>query len=303
MTVLSLFDGISCGRVALERAGVSATEYISSEIDPDAITISANNYKDITQIGNVSNVSYCNGVLTAENYNKKTDIDLVIGGSPCQSFSKNSGKQKGFKGESGLFWEFVRVLEEVKPKYFLLENVRMKNEWRDVISQALGVEPIELDSSKLSAQKRPRFYWTNIPNVTHPEDKGIIINDIITGDHKDVTDHEVVISVEKDHLIVRNGTKKGYQEAYDGDGVNLSFPNSKTRRGRVSRQKTNTLDTGCNLAFVRGNRLLKFNITELERLQTLPDNYTEGVSLRSRKSAIGNGWNIDTVSHIFKNLK
>jgi len=165
MNVLSLFDGISCGRVALDRAGIDIDRYFASEIDKYAIMVAQKNYPDTIHIGDVLGVKYKNGCLYTDKGATKTDIDLLIGGSPCQGFSF-AGKQLNFEDpRSKLFFEFVRILHEVKPKYFLLENVKMKKEYQDVITSYLGVEPMESNSSLLSAQKRKRLYWTNIPGV------------------------------------------------------------------------------------------------------------------------------------------
>lgn len=169
MNVLSLFDGMSCGQIALNRAGIPYEKYYASEIDKHAIKVTQHNYPDTIQVGSVIDI-------------KGTDlpkIDLLIGGSPCQGFSF-AGKQLNFDDpRSKLFFEFVRLLKECKPKYFLLENVKMKKEYQDVITEHLGVEPIEINSNLLSAQNRKRLYWTNIPGVTIPNDKGILLKDIV----------------------------------------------------------------------------------------------------------------------------
>ena len=149
--VLSVFDGMSCGQIALERAGVKVDSYFASEIDKHAISVTQHNFPNTKQLGSITE-------LKTENL---PIIDLLIGGSPCQSFS-NAGLRNGFDGKSKLFYEYVRVLKETKPTYFLLENVKMKKEWQDVISKELGVEPIEICSSLFSAQQRKRLYWTNI---------------------------------------------------------------------------------------------------------------------------------------------
>ena len=149
--VLSLFDGMSCGQIALNKNGFEIKEYYASEIDNHAINVTQNNYPKTKQLGSVTE-------LKTDNLPK---IDLLIGGSPCQSFS-NAGLRNGFDGKSKLFYEYVRVLKETKPTYFLLENVKMKKEWQDIISKELGVEPIEICSSLFSAQQRKRLYWTNI---------------------------------------------------------------------------------------------------------------------------------------------
>lgn len=173
MRVLSLFDGMSCGQIALERAGIQVSEYYASEIDKHAIAVTKGNYPNTIHIGDVSNV-------------KMTQVDLLLGGSPCQGFSF-AGKQLNFNDtRSKLFFEFVRILKEVKPKYFLLENVNMKKEFQDVISKALGVEPTIINSKLVSAQNRVRLYWTNIPDVDIPADKGVKLSDILEEGRKNL---------------------------------------------------------------------------------------------------------------------
>jgi DNA-cytosine methyltransferase len=169
LNVLSLFDGMSCGQIALERAGIKVNNYFASEIDKYAIQVAKHNYPNMQHIGDVTQVKA----------NELPKIDLLIGGSPCQGFSF-AGKQLNFDDpRSKLFFEFVRLLKECNPKYFLLENVKMKKEYQDVITEHLGVEPIEINSNLLSAQNRKRIYWTNIPGVTIPNDKGILLKDIV----------------------------------------------------------------------------------------------------------------------------
>ena len=294
MNVLSLFDGISCGRLALDRANIIYHNYYSSEIDKKAIEIAMCNYPDTIQIGDIKKI----------NTSFAPKIDLIIGGSPCQSFSR-SGDGTGFKGKSGLFWEYVRVLKGLNPKYFLLENVVMKKEWEGIITEAIGVEPIMIDSKFFSAQKRQRLYWTNIPFDKKIVDRNINILDILepNGNEKIINNHPVVISETNNIFKIKNATKLGYLEATNGDCVNLEVPNSKTRRGRVSNGKTNTLNTACNYGVVVNDNIRELNITEYERLQTLPDGFTEGPSIRERKKMIGNGWTVDVISHIFKGIK
>lgn len=169
MNILSLFDGISCGRIALERAGIKVDKYYASEIDRHAIKVSEANYPAIIRLGDVTKWREWD----------LPEIDLLIAGSPCQGFSL-SGKQLNFEDiRSKLFFEFVDILKHYKPKYFLLENVGMKKEYENVISDILGVKPIKINSNLVSAQNRKRLYWTNIPNVVQPEDKKIILADIL----------------------------------------------------------------------------------------------------------------------------
>lgn len=171
MNVLSLFDGMSCGRIALERAGINVSKYYACEIDKYAIKVAQANYPDTIQLGSVTDIMW------PETF-EGIKIDLLIGGSPCQGFSF-AGKRLNFDDpRSALFWEYVRLLKECKPKYFLLENVRMNQQSQDVITQALGVKPIHINSSLVSAQNRYRLYWTNIP-FKYPSDKGILMRDIL----------------------------------------------------------------------------------------------------------------------------
>lgn len=196
IVILSLFDGISAGQIAIDRLGIKNYKYYASEIDKYAITVTQANYPNTIQIGNVSNISYKDGVLHSEQGEFNVgEVDLIIGGFPCTNLSI-SGRREGmstidnveilslnqylklknkgveFTGQSYLFWEFVRLINEIKPKYFLAENVRMQKKWKDVITNYLRVEPIEINSAKLSAQNRNRLYWTNIPNINQPEDLG-----------------------------------------------------------------------------------------------------------------------------------
>ena len=250
MRVLSLFDGISCGRVALERAGIPVETYYASEIDKYAIQVAQKNYPDTIQIGDCTKIDY-----------KKYagEIDLLIGGSPCQGFSF-AGKQLNFADpRSRLFFEFVRALKELKPKYFLLENVKMKKEFQDIISQQLGVKPIEINSALVSAQNRKRLYWTNIPNLVLPTDKNIVLN-----------------SIAPDTVLTKSKT------------IRTSGWCSKW---------------GNKHCFDMPNPYRHFTIAELELLQTLPINYTDGISLTQRRKAIGNGWTVDVIAHIFKQIE
>lgn len=282
--------------LALQRANIAVEKYFASEIDKYAIEVSKRNFPEIIRLGDITR-------LNASDIPDK--IDLLIGGSPCQSFSR-SGDNSGFQGKSGLFYEYVRLLKEVKPRYFLLENVVMKKEWEEKITEILGVSPVMIDSSNFSAQKRQRLYWTNIPFDKDIPNKQIMLKDIYiyiyTQEHKNINDSPVVISRLSDGIKVRNATKLGYLIAHNGDCVNLEVPNSNTRRGRVSVGKSNTLNTACNYGYVVDGNLVELNITEYERLQTLPDGYTDGISLRQRKKVIGNGWTVDVIAHILKGL-
>lgn len=294
MNVLSLFDGMSCGQIALERAGINVDNYFSSEIKKTAIHVTQQNYKKTIQLGDICNIKS----------NSTPTIDLLIGGSPCQSFSR-SGDNTGFDGKSRLFFEYLRLLNSKKPKYFLLENVVMKKEWEDVITKYLGVNPILIDSKLVSAQKRQRLYWTNIPNITIPEDKNITIEQILDPNNYNyhVYDNDFMWIKDGEYRVV-NATKKGYLTVKNFDVVNLDFPKSKTRRGRVSSKKSNTLNTSCNQAVFLNGKLIKLNALECKRLQTIHDGYkTNGLSENQIKNLVGDGWTVDVISHIFKKLK
>lgn len=288
LKVLSLFDGISCGMVALERAGFKVERYVSYEIEQSAIKISQKNYPKIEQ---------CGDVRTAD-FSQYKGFDLLIGGSPCQDLSNykyDRGEVKGLNGEkSSLFYYYVKALKEVKPKYFLLENVAsMEKKWADVISEELGVEPIMINSALVCAAERKRLYWTNIPNINQPKDKGIVLKDVVipTDEVPDkywytkypVTVHDGNVKVKATiHL-------NGHRQAKEVYGLNY---------------KCNTLlcdGNGGNLVkkVYQDNRVRKLTPLEYERLQTLPDNYTDCVADSRRYTAIGNGWTVDVIAHIF----
>lgn len=404
MNVLSLFDGISCGQVALQRAGIKYDNYYASEIDKYAIEITQKNFPNTIQLGDIRNWKKW----------KLPEIDLILAGSPCQGFSF-AGKQLNFNDpRSKLFFEFEAILDKLNPDFFLLENTRMKKEYQDVISWRLDVEPIEINSSLVSAQNRKRLYWTNIPGITQPENKGILLDQIV---HENTwTDREKSLcldanyfkdanaeqyfsksrrqqvfenfadyivpfdktlkildaEVNKGKLRVKEATKKGYVDIAPGECVDLTHPNSNTRRGRRMKEKSNCLAASSQQMFKFGylgtdsktnrvyyihgksvtplsnadgeaskeeqylfgcitpDRLIKrqngqrfnegkkfYTLTaqdrhgiliegyirkltpvECERLQTLPDGYTEGISNTQRYKTLGNGWTVDVVAHI-----
>ena len=282
INVLSLFDGMSCGQIALNKLGVKYDSYYASEIDKFAIGITKKNYPNTIHLGDVRDVK--GGDLPK--------IDLLFGGSPCQSFS-NAGNGKGFEGSSGIFWEYVRVLREVKPKYFMLENVKMKKEWQDIITKELGVEPIAINSSLLSGQNRPRLYWTNIPGVEIPEDKGIKLRDILEDDNL----------VDKQHLMtpkamiymdgLRNGKQRWDYHKNPLDGKAACIVASFYKLSGLGVLDYRNLGKSCR----------RLTPVECERLQTVPDNYTESASRTQRYKMIGNGWTVDVIAHIFSYMK
>ena len=397
MNVLSLFDGMSCGQIALNQLGIKVDKYYASEIDKYAITIAKKNFPNTIHLGDVTTVK-------AEDLEP---IDLLIGGSPCQGFSF-AGRQLNFDDpRSALFFEFVRLLKECKPKYFLLENVRMKQQYQDVITEHLGVKPIMINSALVSAQNRVRLYWTNIPNITQPQDKGLILKDILENleDVDPLKDTERnqrhCKEVDEKSLCMTSTMYKGagnngmtlvpiknperikerttyYQFDVSGKGYNsqqdrvrkLDKPSGTLAaqaasipkilcgafRGRyydhegkrtdhkesvagkttqhleirddektntlttvqkdnvLVREKSKTVRTGGRGSYDRhewdsvGNKgtelyYRKLTPTECERLQTVPDGYTEGVSNTQRYKMLGNGWTVEVIKHIFSEVK
>lgn len=281
INVLSLFDGISCGRVALERAGIKVDTYYASEVDKYAIQIAQKNYPNTIQIGDVTKVSGLEG------------IDLLIGGSPCQGFSL-AGKKLNFEDHrSKLFFEYVRILKELKPKYFLLENVQMKKEWVDIITEHIKVEPICIDSSLVSAHQRKRLYWTNISNVRQPTNKNITLNDIF--DYHEQTKWE-----------------QGFDFKYLFKDIN-----GYVKINRKGSMKTNQTKASCltgghrgdgnhsdmDLIYYNDGAIRRYSTIECERLQTLPDNYTYGISNTQRYKSLANGWTVDVIAHILSFIR
>jgi len=283
MNVLSLFDGMSCGQIALNKLGIKYDNYFASEIDKYAIRVTQKNYPNTKQIGSVVDVK-------VEDLPK---IDLLFGGSPCQSFS-NAGNNKGFDGESGLFFEYVRLLKEVKPTYFLLENVKMKKEWERVITNTLGVEPILINSSLVSAAHRNRLYWTNIPDVSQPLDKCIFIEDIVEQEEK--VDFDLWLKAKNTWQLLNKVDIKGCPKISAIDVYNKKY---KTDR----KVPTLTLPHHNSLRLYQNGRIRKFTANELEEFQNVPKDYTNvDLTLNQRHELLGNGWTVDVIAHIFKNI-
>ena len=282
INVLSLFDGISCGHIALDKAGISINKYYASEIDKYAIKVTNKNYPETINLGDVTTVS---GELFTEK------IDLLIGGSPCQGFSQ-AGKMKNFDDpRSKLFWEYVRILQEVKPKYFLLENVVMKQEWQDIISEALGVKPIMIDSSLTSAATRKRLYWTNIPGVGQPEDLGITFGDIR---ERDVQEGSIYYTDKGLDWIRRHEKRTGKTLRIIGDSDKMQMLEASMYKKYSSQRFFGIEDT---------HGLRYITVTECERCMNVPDGYTDCCSNTQRYKQLGNGWEVNTITHIFRTLK
>lgn len=278
LNVLSLFDGISCGYEALRRANIKIENYFASEIDPAAIAISKANFPDIIYLGDIRN----------QDEWKLPKIDLIIGGSPCQDLSSANLKGKGLNGEmSSLFFEYLKAIKLFKPKYFLLENnYSMKKEYRNIISNLLGCEPVLINSSLVSAQNRRRLYWANF-KITIPEDKGILFKDILLNLPLRDTKPFVFNSFGASHI--------GYLSQLKANCVTTKSSHSSQYYVNDDMSKMRTL-----------------SIEEAEALQTLPRNYTKYGVLNSniveikpaeRYKAVGNGWTVDVIVHIFECLK
>ena len=289
MNVLSLFDGISCGFLALKRAKIKVDRYYASEIDKTAIKISQKNHSKIIHIGDVKNLM---------GWYLPT-IDLLIGGSPCQDVSRAKRNGLGLLGDKCcLVWEFIRIFNETKPKWFLLENVPMKKEWCDIISKELGVEPVELNSNLVSAQNRKRLYWTNISSKFPIKDKGVKIQDIIYDDTHRIFVDERISNTKK---ISKTGVVK-----WDLTGKNY---HSQQDRAYFKSGKICTIATCPNSIKIvldyDKNIYRRIHPIEAERCQTLPDNYTSisNISLSERFRSIGNCWTVDIIVHILKNIK
>jgi DNA (cytosine-5)-methyltransferase 3A len=352
--VLGLFDGMSCGQIALNKVGIKYDNYYASEVDKHSIKVTQHNYPNTIQLGDITQI----------NGSDLPTITLMCGGSPCQNLSF-AGKMKGmstkedieiltleqyldlkrngfnFQGQSYLFWEYVRLLKEVKPKYFLLENVKMLKKWENIISNVLGLEPIEINSTLVSAQNRRRLYWTNIPNINQPIDKEITLKDIIVDDPCNMTIDEKIDSLTKSYgslTINDDGIVTLY--ANNGKRVNIdlsneapfSFYETRTKEGKEMRRKIR-IETGRDSTprskefkmYVpnknnKGNCLVtvespldyifdptwkyrKLYRIEMERLQTIPDGYTNVVSDSQARKMLGNGWTVDVITHIFKNIE
>jgi len=275
MKVLSLFDGISCGMVALDRVGINVDRYLAYEIDEDAIKISKKNYPQIEHCGDVFKAIY-----------KEDEFDLLIGGSPCTYWSiARGGRETNCSGLGwDLFSQYVRALKEAKPKYFLYENnFSMSKEIKEEITNTLCVEPIMINSNLVSAQNRKRYYWTNIPNVELPEDRGLLLSNILSGN--------------RDWRSVGNWAYKVWGDKRKIDTLY-----------KLDSPKSNTLTTSKSHSrnyYVNSDRTMytNLNILEWERLQTLPDNYTIGVNQCARYKCVGNGWTVDVICHILKHME
>jgi DNA-cytosine methyltransferase len=307
ITVVSLFDGMSCARVALENLGIKVDTYISAELDNNAIKVSNHNYPEIIRFGDVTKLDY-NKILEMCNGH----IDLLIGGSPCQDLSIAKSNREGLNGaRSGLFWNYVEAKNTLKPKYFVLENVAsMSQDNKNIISEALGVKPININSEKLSAQKRNRLYWTNI-KTEQPESKNVFLQDVLESGYTDKT---------KSYCIDANYFKGSNYEMYINKSKRqIVFEDKKIPKNAVLEGQEKLLkpyvDGTVLMRKANGQKVtedIKFNdkgfrkltVIECERLQGLPDGYTnvEGVSNTEKYRMIGNGFTIPVISHILSEI-
>ena len=271
--------------VALERAGLQVDRYVAYEIDKYAIQVSEKNYPHIEHCGDV----------TMADFSQYKGFDLLVGGSPCQSLSITQSKtREHLEGKSKLFFEYVKALEEVNPKYFLFENVAsMNEESKQIISECLGCEPIFIDSADFSAQSRPRLYWTNIPvNMNWQESKSVI---------RDIMESKVdekyyynfpLINVDMTKQVcatMEHSNQEMHKRVFNPD-----FKCHTLTCVSGGNQQKKVMDNG---------RARKLTPLEYERLQTLPDNYTAGLSDGRRYTAVGNGWTVDVIAHLLSGLK
>lgn len=310
MKVLSLCDGMSCGQLALKKLGIPIEAYYAAEIKDVAIKVTLDNFPNTIEIGDVNQVSYKDGILTTENGDLQVgQIDLVMFGSPCQTFSLAmiTEHRVGLedKEKSGLFYECYRILQEVKPKYFLMENVRsMKDKDRDFISQVMGVEPIMIDSALIAPAMRKRYYWTNIEGVKQPKKKDIPLQSILTSGYTErqkarcltVSDSRpLTTSVKMFHRFYYKGfntlvfkdrqhylnCKQYYDDNYKGMAAK-----------DIPVDETDVFD---------GVRYL--NQLGLERCQTVPEGYTKILTRNEAADVLGDGWTIDVIAHILSYMK
>lgn len=311
MNVLSLFDGISCGQIAFERLGIkfdnadthTHTHYFASEIKKFAIETTMRNYPNTIQLGDVTKLHYENDRLYKNcDYNEITEewilgeeipdskIDILIGGSPCQNFSfANIKDRQGFDGEkSRLFYEYLRLKNEINPKYFLLENVKMKKSNEEKINEYLGVKGLHINSNKVSFQDRKRIYWTNIPNVTVPEDKCVDFQAFKDYDKKRCEEAKVNMTPSRIRMWNNGNGNNGTNKACDNVTNAFNIHCLTTKQDRCPNSGLIAYDGFCRYLTRR----------ELELAQTLPIGYCDNLSLRQVENVTGDGWTVDVIAHI-----
>lgn len=301
---------MSCGHVALDRAGIDVDNYYASEIKDIGIKVTKYNYPKTLEIGDVNKVSFKNGVLHTENKDYNVGkIDLVIFGSPCQTFSiaMKSDKRIGLKDKikSGLFFECYRILKEVSPKYFLMENVAsMKNVDRDYITSLMGVSPVMIDSALVSSCMRKRYYWTNIPNVSRLQEKNIKFQNSLDYGYTNRTKGHCLTVAECRPLST---PVKMFHRYYYKGFTNLIFKSEEHfKRCKeyydIHYKGMSAKEIPINETDIF-NGVRYMNQNELERCQTVPKGYTKCLSRNEAANVLGDGWTVDVVAHIFKGLK
>lgn len=287
ITVLSLFDGMSCGQIALECAGIPVKQYFASEVDKWAIKVTQHNYPNTVQLGDVTKVRYENGVLYCENGEYTVGkIDLVMGGSPCQSIS-NLGDGSGLEGKSGLFYHWLRIKNDVNPPYWLLENVKGSKKAIDEISKLLDTTPTLLDSADFSAQRRNRLYWSNMPIEVDNSKSRIRLADILD----EIVSKTSALSAARVKWLLSEKGRECVAKRYAS--IDPEKAACLTARSDAS--------WNCNYV-TRGGTLTKLSCEEYEKLQTVPVGYTNIAKTPERYKMLGNGWTVDVIAHIFKGM-
>ena len=294
--VLSIFDGMSCGQIALERAGIKVDKYYASEIKPHAIKVTQHNYPNTIQLGDVRNIK-------AKDLPK---IDLLIGGSPCQDFSSANKEKLGLNGlKSGLFFEYLRLLKELNPKYFLLENVAMDDYSYSTISDYLGTYPVDINSERVSGQLRQRSYWTNIGQenfdlfgfrrceIPQPINKNISFQSILDNGYTD--------RIKSRCLLESESRNNGYTYSSLRRYMLLGFINIVFKDKETFEKYSNMTEEEMELNFAKGD-IRQLNQNEMERLQTVPEGYTSILNRNEAASLLGDGWTVDVIAHIFSFL-
>lgn len=296
MNVLSLFDGMSCGRIALERANIHVDNYFSVEIKKHALSLVRKRFPKTVLLGDIKDVHFCHDHFEIKNGDSwiedgiKCKIDLLIGGSPCKGISMLNQKQQGLlHNESILFWDFVRLYKQTKPKYFLLENTPGQKVATNLITKTMGVRPIKFNSSLVSAQNRPRLYWTNIPVNSMPPKKHITTKDVF----EDSMPQELLVTDGRKTWLNNESGRKSIEKGY-------TRINPYPKSGCLT--ATGHIKWNCNYILKDGN-YRHLSIRELERLQTLPEGYCDGMNYNDAYDLIGDGWTIDIITHILKHIK
>jgi len=301
ITVLSLFDGISCGQLALKRAGIKVKRYYASEIKEIAIKVTMQHFPETVQIGDVTKVKYDREnkkLITEKGIFEAVDIDLVIGGSPCQNFSiarvsMGTKEIEGLEGEkSKLFYEYLRILREVQPKYFLLENVKMKKESENELNEYMGVKGLHINSELVTFAKRPRIYWTNIPGVEIPEDKGVSFQSFKDTDPEYCREFKVKRTPSRERMW-----NQGKGRETESNCENVTYAE---KVGCITRKQ----DRCPNSGLIECEDFCRYlTRREIELAQTLPVGYTNALSYYQMQDVCGDGWTVDVIAHIFKYAK